>query len=177
MKANAVRSQKVMEPVIKEITEQLNAAGLKAVPAPGVMEGDIDAPVTIDPSNPDDFVAVDLGLTHATSFTRAELGKAYKDKFGGSPPRDVARLLDAIFTRHANFMNAVPGTKEGTNQQYYMTNSTSIKPLRQAYEADLKTKGVESVEWIGDAGGGQFDRSASEESLQASGGLDCRENH
>ena len=76
-----------------------------------------------------------------------------------------------------NFMNAIPGTKEGTNEQFYMTNATSIKPLQKAYEAYLKNKGVEKIEWIGDTGGGEFDRTMSESSLQASGGLDCRENH
>jgi hypothetical protein len=86
-------------------------------------------------------------------------------------------ILDTLFTRHVNFMNAIPATKNGSNEQYYMTNYTSIKPLRKAYENYLKKRGVESVQWVGDDGGGKGDRSSSEMSLDAQGGLDCRENH
>jgi hypothetical protein len=138
------------------------------------MEGEFDVPLSVKKT---DTIGIELGLTADRTFTREQLGKAYRDKYGGSPPRDVGRLLDEMFTRHVNFMNAIPGTTDGTNQQYYMTNYTSIAPLRKAYEAYLKNKGVESVRWIGDDGGGQSTRSASEESLLLFGGLDCRENH
>jgi hypothetical protein len=181
MKENALRSQKAMEPVIREIEKQLKANGVEVIPAPGVMEADME-PFVADPAAPADSlsntVATDLGLSARKSFTRKELGQAYKARFAGSPnPPDIGEILDAAFTRHANFMNAIPGTKEGSNEQFYMTNATSIKPLQKAYEAYLKAKGVENVEWVGDTGGGEFDRTASEWSLQGSGGLDCRENH
>jgi hypothetical protein len=182
MKQNAIRSQKAMEPVIKDIEKQLKDRGLEVVPAPGVMEADME-PFTADPGaaagSINKKVATFLGLTSAKSFTRKELGKAIKDRSGGTiAPAELGDILDSIFTRHANFMNAIPGTKEGTNEQFYMTNATSIKPLQKAYEAYLKGKGVEKVEWIGDGGGGgEFDRTASESSLQLMGGLDCRENH
>jgi hypothetical protein len=181
MKANALRSQKAMEPVIKEIKAQLQAKGLEVIPAPGVMEAEME-PFVADPSAPagslNKEVATHLGLAAKKPYTRKELGQAYKARLAGVPnPPDFSHILDKAFTRHANFMNAIPGTKDGTNQQFYMTNATSIGPLQKAYETYLKGKGVENVEWIGNKGGGEFDRNASERSLQDSGGLDCRENH
>jgi hypothetical protein len=182
MKENAKRSQKAMGPVIKEIEKQLKDAGLEVVPAPGVMEADMDNTWTADPTAPlgsdSEQAASDLGLATPKSFTRKELGQAYKAHFPGGPPPRLGGIMDRNFTRHANFMNAVPGTKDGTNQHFYMTNATSIKPLQKAYEAYLKGLGVENIEWIGGTGGGgEFDLSASEVSLDAQGGLDCRENH
>jgi hypothetical protein len=114
--------------------------------------------------------------------TREELGEALLKKKPPGAPDDKFRsevdgILDELYTRHVNFMNAIPGTTDGTNEQFYMTNSTSIGPLKNAYEKYLKDKGIESVHWVGDDGGGEGNRSRSEQSLQLMGGLDCRENH
>ncbi|MEZ0371186.1 MAG: hypothetical protein ACAI44_18980 [Candidatus Sericytochromatia bacterium] len=81
-------------------------------------------------------------------------------------------------TRHVNFMNAIPGTSNGSNKQFYMTNSTSLPSLRAAYEDYLKKeRGIETVYWIGGDGGGPATKSTAEQSLDDNGGLDCRENH
>ncbi|MEZ0368592.1 MAG: hypothetical protein ACAI44_05815, partial [Candidatus Sericytochromatia bacterium] len=79
--------------------------------------------------------------------------------------------------RHVNFMNAIPATRPGSNQQIYITNHTSLAPLRAAYADYLrKERGIETVHWIG-SGGGERNKSAAEQSLDLEGGLDCRENH
>lgn len=79
--------------------------------------------------------------------------------------------------RHVNFMNAIPATKLGSNQQMYITNYTSLAPLREAYADYLRTeRGIDSLHWIG-IGGGETNKSPSELSLDLEGGLDCRENH
>jgi hypothetical protein len=188
MKENVRRTQKAMGPVIKEIERQLkDDAGLDVKPMPGVMEADME-PFTADPAAPPDSiqkeVAMFLGLAAPKAFTRKELGHAFQVRLAGRASPDIVnravdQKLNDIFTRHANFMNAVPGTKDGTNQSFYMTNATSIQPLQKAYEAYLKKEvGVENVEWIGGTGGGgEFKRTASELSLSQQGGLDCRENH
>jgi hypothetical protein len=196
MRDHTAEMKKVMGPVVDEIVKQSKSGGLDVVRAPGVMEGQFEK-VTfskttvyygepIDNSDPDNPKYLDvgkfLGLSADKDFTRKELADALAAKVGSGLSgsgyeKFFDRLLDDYFTRHVNFMNAIPGTKDGSNEQYYMTNFTSIKPLREAYEAHLKAQGIEEVRWIGDDGGGQSARSASEESLQASGGLDCRENH
>jgi len=79
-------------------------------------------------------------------------------------------------TRHANFMNAIPGSSQGSNRQFYATNHTSLAPLRAAFEDFMRQQGVEQVYWIG-TGGGEHSKSAAERSLDGDGGLDCRENH
>lgn len=81
-------------------------------------------------------------------------------------------------SRHVNFMNAIPSTRPGTNEQIYITNYTSIAPLRAAFEDYAQTQGIEKVYWVGDQGGGEQFKSAAESSLwPGMGGLDCRENH
>ena len=85
--------------------------------------------------------------------------------------------MDSGSTRHVNFMNAIPGTSQGSNQQYYVTNYTSLQPLREAFEEYMKDQGIEKVYWVGDQGGGQHSKSASEQSLDDMGGLDCRDVH
>lgn len=187
MRDHAAKMDAVMGPVIDEIAKKSKEGGLEVVRAPGVMEGQFDG-VDITPTTEVDLgrgnvvqVGRVLGLSSNKQFTREELGKALLAKAGASPTDDdraiIDYVLDELFTRHVNFMNAIPGTKDGTNEQFYMTNFTSIKPLREAYEAYLKSKGIESVQWIGDDGGTRLNRSASEQSLQLMGGLDCRENH
>lgn len=80
--------------------------------------------------------------------------------------------------RRVNFMNAVPATRPGSNQQFYITNFTSLPSMRAAYENYLRTeRGIEQVYWVGDEGGSERTKSASERSLDLDGGLDCRENH
>ncbi len=76
--------------------------------------------------------------------------------------------------RLANFMNAVPGTTQN-DQTYFLTNASSIKPLERAFERFVKALGVDRVEFLGGEGGGPRSYSASEESLELAGGLDCRE--
>ena len=67
-----------------------------------------------------------------------------------------------------------PGTTDdGT--KYVLTNSSSIKPLEKAFERFAKSFGVDQVEFVGAAWGGANSLSASEYSLEYSGGLDCRE--
>lgn len=80
-------------------------------------------------------------------------------------------------TRKVNFLNAVPGTTKGTNTQFYITNYTSIKPLRESFIEYMKSLGIEKIYWVGDDGGGEHEHSTSEQSLELDGGLDCRENH
>lgn len=89
-------------------------------------------------------------------------------------------LAPGVFANHhrqANFLNAVPGTtKDG--ETYFLTNASSIKPLERAFERFMKDLGVDRVEFLGGAWGGRYSLSASEHSLELSGGLDCREvNH
>lgn len=81
-------------------------------------------------------------------------------------------------SKKVNFMNAVPGTSTGTNKQYYMTNYTSIKPLRDAFEEYMKKNNdIDKVYWIGNSNGSETTLSGSETSLKSLGGMDCRENH
>ena len=76
-----------------------------------------------------------------------------------------------------NFMNAVPGTTSGSNRQFYMTNNTSIKPLRDAFEIYMKKHDVEKVYWMGDSDvPTKTTLTGAERSLKSSGGMDCREN-
>ena len=176
MRSHATDMKKSLGPVMDQIKKQAEQGGLKVTPAPGVMEGQFEK-VTIKKT---DGVASLIGLSADKDMTRKELGEAIMKKMPGASDRDrrrVDRFLDDLYTRHVNFMNAIPGTNDGTNEQFYMTNYTSIGPLRAAYEAYLTEKGVEKVHWMGDDGGGPNQRSASEWSLQAMGGLDCRENH
>ncbi|MGL4511787.1 MAG: hypothetical protein ACRCT8_01740 [Lacipirellulaceae bacterium] len=177
MRDHAAQIKKVLGPVMDEIKKQCKSGGLDVVPAPGVMEGQYEKATVASTSR----VGRYLGLSADKDFTRAELGKALIAKAGGAPSDSVRRAfdetLDDMYTRHVNFMNAIPGTTSGSNQQFYATNSTSVGPLQKAYENYLKSRGVEKVYWIGDDGGGNARRSTSEQSLQAMGGLDCRENH
>lgn len=79
--------------------------------------------------------------------------------------------------RQANFLNAVPGTT-AADETYFLTNASSLKPLERAFERFMKDLGVDRVEFLGGAWGGRYSLSASEYSLELSGGLDCREvNH
>lgn len=108
---------------------------------------------------------------------------------GGVYRRIQSELIDAglipiatpgvfrSYNRQANFMNAVPGTtQDGT--QYFLTNASSIEPLERAFERFVKRLGVDEVRFVGADGGGARSLSASEISLEYSGGLDCREvNH
>lgn len=74
-------------------------------------------------------------------------------------------------------MNAVPGTTED-GKQYFLTNASSIKPLERAFARFVEGLGVDEVRFVGAYGGGARALSASETSLELSGGLDCREvNH
>lgn len=186
MRKHATEMQKSMGPVMDQIKKQAQQGGLEVASAPGVMEGQFEK-VTIDK---DDNIGTFLGMAADADMTRKELGKALLDEIekrrraaglDPAPTNDererVDRALDDHYTRHVNFMNAIPGTNDGTNEQFYMTNYTSIGPLRDAYETYMEEKGVEKVHWMGDDGGGPNQRSASEWSLQAMGGLDCRENH
>jgi hypothetical protein len=177
MRKHAEEMQKVMAPVIDEIVRQSEAKGLKVEREAGVLEGEVDE-VTVGKSSAEGVL---LGLSADKKFTRPDLEVALIAAYPGGPTAKqrakIKDFLDQAFVRHANFMNSIPGTKDGTNQQFYMTNYTSIGPLRKAYEKRLKAKGVEEVRWMGDDGGGQGTMSASERSLQKSGGLDCRENH
>lgn len=79
--------------------------------------------------------------------------------------------------RLANFMNAVPATRPGTNETIFMTNHSSIDALRDAYVDYMRDeRGVSQVYFLGaDAYNGK--KSIAEASLEAEGGLDCRENH
>lgn len=76
--------------------------------------------------------------------------------------------------RLANFMNAVPGTSD-RDETYLLTNASTIKPLERAFARFVKDLGVDRVEFIGGEGGGPRSLSASEQSLELAGGLDCRE--
>jgi hypothetical protein len=190
---HAKKMKEVMGPVMKEIAAQSKKGGLDVIPAPGVMESQFETAkitraTTMFPPQLQGVpapgnqwkIGEKIGLAADKEYTRKDLGAALITAFGVTP--DVNRtimdwILDTLFTRHVNFMNAIPATKNGSNEQYYMTNHTSIKPLKKAYEKYLKKRGVESVEWVGDDGGGKGDRSSSELSLDAQGGLDCRENH
>jgi hypothetical protein len=80
-------------------------------------------------------------------------------------------------TKQVNFMNAVPGTSIGTNRHFYITNFTTIKPIRDAFKEFLKTQDIDKVYWAGDSGGTADRPSGSESSLSSMGGMDCRENH
>lgn len=85
------------------------------------------------------------------------------------PPEDQVRRV--------NFMNAIPATRPGSHQQIYLTNYTSLAPLREAYADYLRQEhGIDTLYWIG-IGGGEQTKSPSELSLDLEGGLDCRENH
>lgn len=80
-------------------------------------------------------------------------------------------------TKQVNFMNAVPGTSLGTNRQYYITNFTTIKPIRDAFKDFMTNLDVDKVYFTGDSSGTAVEPSGSESSLQSQGGMDCRENH
>lgn len=81
------------------------------------------------------------------------------------------------YNRQANFMNAIPGTT-ADGEQYFLTNASSIRPLERAFARFVEGLGVDRVEFLGADGGGRDSLSASEVSLEYSGGLDCREvNH
>lgn len=116
MRDNAVQEARVLGHVYDQIVQEIEDAGLLAIPTPGVFMG----------------------------------------------------------YRHANFMNAVPGTTPN-DQTYFLTNASSIKPLERAFERFVKSLGVDRVEFLGGEGGGPRTLSASEESLDLAGGLDCRE--
>lgn len=78
--------------------------------------------------------------------------------------------------RLANFMNAVPATRPGTNEQIFLTNHSSVDPLREAYVDYMQGLGISQVYFLGtEKGSGS--RSVAEMSLKSEGGLDCRENH
>jgi len=78
-------------------------------------------------------------------------------------------------SRKANFMNAVPGTAS-SGETFFLTNASTLTSLEGAFARFLKREGdVERIEFLGGAGGGYFALSASEESLEMAGGLDCRE--
>jgi hypothetical protein len=178
MRDHTAKMEKVLGPVMDEIERQSKAGGLEVVRAPGVIEGEFDA-LKVEATSP---LGIRLGLAADREFSRTDLRDAIFATYPApGPPKatrdNINRSLNEEFTRHVNFMNAIPGTKDGSNEQFYMTNYTSIKPLRDAYESYLKSKGIEEVHWIGDDGGGRMDRSSAEQSLTLSGGLDCRENH
>lgn len=77
--------------------------------------------------------------------------------------------------RKVNFMNAVPGSTIGSNRQFYMTNYTGLKPLREAFEEHMKKQDVDKIYWMGDTVDAKG-ISGSEHSLDFQGGMDCREN-
>lgn len=77
--------------------------------------------------------------------------------------------------RKVNFMNAVPGTSIGSNRQFYMTNYTGLKPLREAFEEYMKKQDIDKIYWMGDTVDAKG-ISSSEHSLDFQGGMDCREN-
>lgn len=97
------------------------------------------------------------------------------------------------FYRWANFMNAVPGTipagspallPAGTT--FYMTNASGLSSLQAAFEAWLldpaRALGVQRVFFLGGAVAAPATATRpaitwSENSLDWSGGLDCRESH
>ena len=194
MRLHAEEMKKVMGPVMDEIKKQVKAGGLEVVSAPGVMESQFEdvkiTPSTVVVHIPSEHLGGRppivleagsfLGVTSDKEMTREQLGKLMLSKAG--PHKDDLRpyfdeQLDHIFTRHVNFMNAIPGTKSGTNEQFYMTNATSVGPLKDVYEDYMKERGVEKVLWMGDDGGGDERRTSAEQSLDLMGGLDCRENH
>lgn len=47
-----------------------------------------------------------------------------------------------------NFLNAVAGTKAGTNEQFYMTNHSGLPSLNKAFEEILKKEGIERVHFL-----------------------------
>lgn len=80
-------------------------------------------------------------------------------------------------TKEFNFLNSTAGTSLGSNKLYYMTNYTTIKPLRDEFENFIKSQGIDTVYWIGNSGGSKETLSGSEKSLSKLGGMDCREVH
>jgi hypothetical protein len=171
-------SKKAMGPVIDFIAKRCEDAGLEVIRTAGVMEGQF----------PEAWIETDsdigrfLRLREDKVYTRTELGEALAKRFGNrlgpSEKQQIDWQLDEAFTRHVNFMNGVPATRPGTNHVFYMTNHTSIEPLREAFTEVMSERGVQNIYWLGNDGeGGESSRSAAENSLMQSGGLDCRENH
>jgi hypothetical protein len=80
-------------------------------------------------------------------------------------------------TRYANFMNGVPATRPGSNEQIYLTNASSLGPLQEAYGDYMRTQGIEQVYFLGANEGGDGAPNLAEISLIRRGGLDCREAH
>ncbi len=87
------------------------------------------------------------------------------------------KSLPPLFTRHVNYMNAVPATTIGTNQSFFITNHTCHEELADNFARFLKKNGVNQIYFAGKQGGGQFTQSSAELSLGDSGGFDCREIH
>jgi len=169
---HAKKMKAVLGPVMDQIAQELKDSGLEVIRAPGVME----AQMAQAPVEKDSDVGTFLGLAADKTYDQATLKAELMAK--GITDPVLAEVLTQTFKRHVNFMNAVPGTSNGSNKQFYMTNATSLPSLTAAYEDYLKqTHGIETVYWLGGDGGGPSSRSASEQSLDASGGLDCRENH
>jgi hypothetical protein len=118
MRKHAVAELSEKGHVYDEIINQIEAAGLIAIPAPGVFESN---------------------------------------------------------SRKANFMNAVPGTTS-SGESFFLTNASTLTSLERAFARFAEREGdVERIEFLGASGGGMFALSASEESLEMAGGLDCRE--
>ncbi|MEZ0368871.1 MAG: hypothetical protein ACAI44_07270, partial [Candidatus Sericytochromatia bacterium] len=155
----------------KETVKLLEVAKKKAVPG-SWEEKEIDSMIT-------DAKAKQAAMQPVIDEIVKQLGASGMNLDVRRAPGSMEGKMTTVpaATRHVNFMNAIPGTSTGSNQQYYITNYTSLKPLREAFEEYAKGQGVEKVYWVGDEGGGELTKSASERSLDGSGGLDCRDNH
>ncbi len=177
--------KEVMDPVMNKIAETLEKSGIKAINSPGVIEGQMgqfkmEGAIldTLKDANPS-FAELTNKLMTKSELEKEITARGYNLESNIYPDYDYTfrNLLNEAFTRNVNFMNAVPGTSIGKNSQFYITNFTSIAPLRKAFEEQMAEQGIEKVYWVADDNGGQFTKSLSEQSLDWRGGLDCRENH
>lgn len=97
---------------------------------------------------------------------------------GNFPPEAYSNNSNRDNVRFVNFMNAVPSTRMGSNEQIYLTNATSIGPLQAAYSDYLRDNlGVEQVYFLGSDEGGANAPNIAEISLMRGGGFDCRGVH
>lgn len=128
----------------------------------------------------------------ATDWQRREMVSMYRN--AQTDARELGPVYDQIFdelrgaglipiaapgvfhgsTRQANFMNGVPGTTDA-GELYYLTNASSIRPLEKVFAGFMAKLGVARTELLGGEGAGARTLSASEQSLELAGGLDCRE--
>ncbi|MGE3727959.1 MAG: hypothetical protein AB7I41_20560 [Candidatus Sericytochromatia bacterium] len=188
------RARKVqMQPIVDEIASQLKDAGLEVVRAPGVMDGRTDQALVDKESGIGKILGLDANRTFDVDSFKAAYRPMIKEKIidyfkehnltlteeelQAEIERATESAVKTLFTRQVNFMNAVPGSTSGSNTQFYATNATSIAPLREQFEAFMRSQGIERVEWMASSGGDGVGRSAAEISLSMGGGLDCREVH